>query len=276
MKKSICHYSFHRLWAQEKWDTDKLCEEVKKLGVEGVDFHAGMLENPATAGKRIKASLAKTGLILSGFSLSTNFAQEKPEAFDAMMKQTREWMRVAVDVGAPVSRIFGGSLRTRSDPQLRKTANEQVVRALKELAEDAEKLKLVLALENHGGLPCTGEEQVEMIERVGSKYLRATVDVGNYMSCGQEGIVGTRIAAPHCAYVHFKDMKKKPDPKMPWGWSVDAAVLGKGDVDLPGCLKLIKVTGYDGFVALEYEAAQEERTGIAESIRHMTEVMRGY
>ena len=276
MKKSICHWSFHRLWEQEKWNTDALCEAAKRLGLDGIDFHAGMLQDPATAAQRIKSSLAKTGLALSGFSLSTNFAQEKPEAMALMMKQTREWMRVAVDVGAPVSRIFGGSLRSGTDAQGRKAAGERVVGALKELAEDAEKLKLVLALENHGGLPCRGEEQVEMIERVGSKYLRATVDVGNYMSCGQEGIDGTRLAAPYCAYVHFKDCRKKPDPKMPWGWNAESVVLGQGVVDLAACLKLIKVAGFDGFVALEYEAAQEERTGIAESVKHMTEVMKGY
>jgi sugar phosphate isomerase/epimerase len=266
MKLSICHYSFHRLWKEETWDTVRLCDEVKKLGVEGVDFHAGMLETPATAVQRMQAGLKVSGLTLSGFSLSTNFLKEKPEDYEKEIRDTREWMRVAADMNAPVSRIFGGSLRDKGNVAARKAGLERVVEALNRLAADAEKLQLTLALENHGGVPCTGEEQVDVLRRVGSKYVRATVDIGNYMSCGQEGLDGTRVAASTAAYVHLKDMKKVADPKLPWGWSIQACTLGKGDVDIPGCLKALKQAGYDGFLALEYEGPDPERTGIPESL----------
>ncbi len=43
MKLAICHYSFHRRWAQESWDVDRLTDEVKALGVEGIDYHARLL-----------------------------------------------------------------------------------------------------------------------------------------------------------------------------------------------------------------------------------------
>ena len=37
------------------------------------------------------------------------------------------------------------------------------------------------------GLPCSGEEQIEVIEKINSPFLKATIDVGNYMQCGQSG-----------------------------------------------------------------------------------------
>ena len=79
MKKAICHYSFHRRWAAEKWTAERLAEEVKALGIECVDFHAGMMAPAATAAERIQAALSKTGLTLSEPFAGERFQQGKPE-----------------------------------------------------------------------------------------------------------------------------------------------------------------------------------------------------
>jgi len=177
-----------------------------------------------------------------------------------------------------VSRIFGGSLakEKRTDPAARRAAMPRIVNALGEVTREAEKLGLVLALENHGGLPCTGEEQVDVIKAVGSPKLRATIDVGNYMAGGQEGVDGTRVAAGCCAYVHFKDFKKVPDQSTPWGWGTQACVVGQGVVDHLACLEVLKQSGYDGFIALEYEGPEDEKTGVPASVRFMDKVMAGF
>ena len=102
--------------------------------------------------------------------------------------------------------------------------------------QEAEKHGLVLAIENHGGLPCTGEEQVEVIRALHSPSLKATIDVGNYLQGNQEAHVGTRLAAPYAAYVHFKDFKKIPDAASPFGWKLESCGLGEGVVDHRACL----------------------------------------
>ena len=269
MDISICHYSFHRAWKSENWDTDKLCAEVAALGVKGVDFHAGLLGDPENADERIYGSIEDSGLTLTGLSLSTNFLLESAAELDEMVAKTRRWIEIAAEVEAPVSRIFGGSLKNRTDPDARATAMYRIIEPLAELAEYAEQLGVILALENHGGLPCTGEEQKAVINKINSPALRATVDLGNYMACGQEGIDGTKIAAPLCAYVHLKDMKKMPDESAPWGWKPAAATLGQGDVDLPACIAEISRAGYDGWMAIEYEAPDDERKGLRESVEYI-------
>ena len=138
---------------------------------------------------------------------------------------------------------------------------------------EAEKRGLLLALENHGGLPCTGQEQVEVIKTINSAALRATVDVGNYMAGGQEGHVGAALAAPYCAYVHFKDNKKVPDASAPAGWNIEPCVLGEGDVDLAACLAAIRKVGFNGFVGLEYEGAESETTGVPRSVATMKKLV---
>ncbi len=63
---------------------------------------------------------------------------------------------------APVSRIFGGHIASRGDAPALAEAFKRILPAIREVAEDAEKLGGGLPLENHWGLPCTGEEQVKV------------------------------------------------------------------------------------------------------------------
>jgi sugar phosphate isomerase/epimerase len=278
MKKAICHYSFHRRWEAEKWTADRLAEEVKALGIEGVDYHAGMMAPAATAADRVRAALSKTGLTLSGFSLGNDFNEEDPAKFKAQVDSVKEWIRVAAELHAPVSRIFGGHLppKQRNDPSAKAKGVQRILDGLGAVVHEAEKSGVVLAIENHGGLPCTGEEQVEVIRKINSPSLKATVDVGNYLNGNQEAHVGTRIAAPVCAYVHFKDFKKIPDATAPYGRKIEACVLGEGAVDHRACLNALKKAGYDGFIALEYEGTEDEKTGVPRSVAFMKKVMRGF
>ena len=149
----------------------------------------------------------------------------------------------------------------------------RITDVLGEIAAEAGKYGVTLALENHGGLPCTGEEQVDVIRKVNSEHLRATVDIGNYMVCGQEAVEGATIAAPYAAYVHVKDMRKRKSSKTPWGWEHDSCVVGSGAVDVQGCLGALAGTGYDGYVAIEYEAREEESSGVPRSVEFVRQAL---
>lgn len=276
MKISVCHYSFHRTWAAEKWTCERLAQAVKDLGADGVDFHAGLLGSTAAAAAKIKAALRKTGLTLSGLSVSNDFNVESDADFKKQVDTVIAWLRVAAEVRAPVSRIFGAGIKDRNDRAAFRACRERVLKGLRIVVKEAEKLGVVFALENHGGFPCTGEEQVEVIRTINSPSLRATIDVGNYMNGGQEGHVGSAIAAPYAAYVHFKDFVKAPDSRSPWGWGIHACTVGKGAVNHRECLQALKNAGYDGFVALEYEGPEDEKIGVAESMTYTKDVMKGF
>lgn len=273
MKPAICHYSYHRTWQSAGWSCLDLAEKVASLGVEGIDYHARLLGDPASASERIDRALDATGLTLSGLSLSTNFNHADPVKRKQEVDAVLPWLRVAADLGAPVSRVFGGHLKNRSNKPALEEGLRWIIESLKALAEEAGRLGVVLALENHGGLPCTGQEQVAVIREVASPALRATVDLGNYLVCGQEGQEGTGIAAEYAAYVHVKDCRKVEDPSQPWGWRQEACVLGRGDVDLAACLTVLRQEGYSGFLALEYEATDDEEAGVKESIRYLKELL---
>lgn len=274
MDISLCHYSMHRTCEAEGWTLSQLADYVVSLGLEGVDFHTRLIP-PGTTGSQIRKVVADAGLVLTGLSFSNNFNVADASERTGQIRQVQEWIRLAASAGAPVSRIFGGHLKDRRDPNAREEGKKIILDALSRVVRTAEDQGVVLALENHGGLPCTGEEQVEVIEAIGSEYLRATIDVGNYMQCGQEGHAGTQIAAGHAAYLHFKDFRKMADTSSPWGWTIEPCTVGEGDVDHGACLKALRRAGYVGHVAIEYEGPDDESTGVPASVAYTRRVIEG-
>ena len=175
MKNSVCHYSFHRTWKKKHWTCEDLASAAKEIGFDAIDFHVGYLGQIDEAAGQIKKALAKTGLELSGLSLSNVFNLDDPQERRKQIQTVIDWMRVAVEVQSPVSRIFGGYIEDRTDNEALANAFSMIIDALGEVTEEAEKLGVILALENHGGLPCSGQEQVEMIETINSENLRARI-----------------------------------------------------------------------------------------------------
>lgn len=278
MKIAICHYSLHRRWSAGKWTLNQMTLEVKKLGLDAVDIHAGMTGSPAGADESIRAALTQSGLTLSGLSLSNNFSSDDLNEVHKQVETVKQWLEVAARVRAPVCRIFGGHLsgKQRGDPAVKQRKMRQIIDQLGVVAQDARKLGLILALENHGGLPSTGTEQVEVIRAINLPSLKATVDVGNYLPCGQESQEGTRVAAAHAAYVHFKDFRKIADPGNPQGWKFEACAIGEGAVNHKMCLEALREAGYNGYIALEYEGKEDEETAVPKSLAAMKQLMRGF
>ncbi len=276
MIAALCHYSLHRRWKAECWTLDRLMAEVKALGLARVDVHAGMLGSPEGAAASIRSALAASGLVLSGLSLSNNFSSDAPAEVRAQLDLVKRWIAVAAAVRAPVSRIFGGHLAPaqRRDPAVLARKLAQITDALGEAAREAERQGVVLALENHGGLPCTGEEQAGVIRAVRSPALKATVDVGNYLACARDALEEVRRAAPYAAYVHVKDFIRSPDPAAPGGVALKACVLGDGTVNPRACLEALRAAGYDGVVALEYEGREDEQTGVPRSLAFLNRVLK--
>lgn len=274
MKISICHYSYHRCWDAGNWDCDRLAHEVKAIGADAVDFHTRYLGDPHTAAQRILAAVEKHGLELSGLSHGNNFNVEDDQALREQIDNVKRWLQVAKQVNAPVSRIFGGHINDRSDAAALAKAFDRIMPAIREVTAEAEKLGVVLAIENHGGLPCTGEEQVRVIETINSPFLKATVDVGNYMQGGQEGHEGTEVAAHLAAYVHFKDFKKTaPKEGSNLSWGLQGCTVGEGDVDHLKCLQALKDAGFQGYIALEYEGSDDEKIGVPQSLAFTKQVI---
>lgn len=154
-------------------------------------------------------------------------------------------MRHAADVArffeAPYIRIFSFFIRKGDDPAAHR---EEVLRRMRALAEVAEQADVILLHENekeiYGDTP---DRCVDIIESVGSPNMRAAWDAANFVQVGVRPFTeGYAQLRPHVSYIQIKD-----------ALLADASVVvaGAGDGEVVETIRALQADGFDGFFSLE-------------------------
>jgi len=109
---------------------------------------------------------------------------------------------------------------------------DTLVGILKEHAPAAEKAGVMLGLENY----LSAEDNVRIMDRVGSKAVRVYYDVKNATDAGFDPVKELRwLGSARICQIHLKDK----------------GYLGEGVVNFPAVIKAIEDIGYQGFANLE-------------------------
>jgi sugar phosphate isomerase/epimerase len=146
---------------------------------------------------------------------------------------------------------------------------------IRRVTEYAAERGIVTCTENHGFIYQAPERVKRLIEAVGHKNYGWLVDLGNFAVVDHDNLEAVRIAAPYAVHAHAKDFVLLPDPGpgagIPAGFNRSAGgnlwrgtVLGRGNVDVSGCLDALISAGYDGWVSLEFEGPEEVLPALAE------------
>jgi sugar phosphate isomerase/epimerase len=106
----------------------------------------------------------------------------------------------------------------------------------------------VLAIEDHGDFNADG--LLRLLQRIGSRNLRVTLDTGNLLSVGDDPVEGARKLAPYVAATHIKDLvlQQGPPGNAP---GYRCTPIGRGLVRIPLILDHLRTAGYDGFLCIE-------------------------
>src|SRR5699024_11348123 len=89
-----------------------------------------------------------------------------------------------------------------------------------------------------------------------------------FLCVDEDPIVGTKKILPSASFVHFKDFYIRPFDEYPgegkWittanGNYIRGSILGQGDIPIRKAVKLVKESGYDGYITLEFEGMEECR-----------------
>ncbi len=78
-----------------------------------------------------------------------------------------------------------------------------------------------------------------------SKTVGATLDTGQFASCGYDPVEAVRKLAPYLKMVHLKDVKA--------AGAEDNVLLGEGVARIPDVMRELHQVSYRGLVAIEYE-----------------------
>ncbi len=207
--------------------------------------------------QQLKRHCHVRGVTISGGAIRNDYCQLNPVALAHDLEHTRQWIDNYADLGAPVIRIFAGQPVEGEEP------SQTLARCAKicDLAcSYAQQRGVLLALENHGGVTARAEGLLEIVEQVQSPAFGVNFDSGNFLASSDPYAELSRIA-PYAINAQIK---------------VEIEVDGhKQPTDLPRVVQILRDAGYSGWLALEYEGADEPLTAIPTVLKQLQPLLDG-
>ena len=210
-------------------------EVVKRLGADGIQVDFGMADDdlPVLHKKGLQKKYIETvkesGIQIASFGMvALGWAPYKSDP------RWEQWLGEGIEaarsmgVGIILVPFFGaGDLSEDAE------GRAIVAKRLKNLAPKAEKAGVVLGLESW----MSAEQDMEIIENVGSPAVKVYYDVGNSKKKGYDiykeiGVLGKQI----CQF-HMKDFGNQE--------------FGKGEIDFKGVRSVMDDIGYRGWIVFE-------------------------
>ena len=263
MKTSITIYSLAQYFSAKKITVKEFIEYAGSVGFAGVDL-GYYWEDKEREFAELPKWLQDNNITLSGYIVGNSFGSVVgTDKVKEEIDKTKLAIDEAKELGTKVLRVFAGGREGLSWEE----GSNLICDCLAECTEYGKLNNIVLALEDHGGLAATSSQVLFYINKINSPFLRANVDIGNFWSTGGEAPTdGVKNTASYAAMVHVKDVKKIRD-------RFESVPVGEGDIDFTECFRILKDSGYDGYLSLEYEAKEDAKTGTEKSIKHMKECL---
>jgi sugar phosphate isomerase/epimerase len=196
----------------------------------------------------LKGHCTRLGLDVSGTAVGNNFCHRNPAKHRAEIASVKQWVEHASRLGAKTIRIFAGNVEKDDNEE---SARARCVEAIQESCDYAGKYGVYLALENHGGLTTTIDQMLRLVQAVQHPWFGVNWDTGNFHSA--DPYADLARLAPYAVTVQIKT-------------EIHRAGQKPEDSDLKRLIDILRAADYRGYVALEYEAAEEPKTAVP---RHM-------
>jgi sugar phosphate isomerase/epimerase len=204
----------------------------------------------------LKGRCTRLGLDVSGTAVGNNFCVANPDKLKEQIDMVKKWTEHSARLGAKTMRIFAGGV-AKGDSEDK--ARERCVAAIQEACDHAAKYGVYLALENHGGLTDTVEHILALVKEVKHDWFGVNLDTGNFHTEDPYGDLEKLV--PYAVTVQVKT-------------EIQRRGMKKEDADLSRLIDMLRKARYRGYVALEYEAAEDARTAVPRHLETLKKLVR--
>lgn len=136
--------------------------------------------------------------------------------------------------------------------------------------EKVKNTNIILAIHNHGPGDKLYTSPADVYEKVKAldKRVGLCIDIGHVYRIGQDPVPMLEKYRDRLYDMHLKDVNKAMEDG-------SAIEIGRGIVDIPRVIKILRKIKYDGYLAFEFEKdASEPLAGLAESVGYVRGVMK--
>ncbi len=265
-----------RISAFPKCFMDQLCvdrtmtlfewiEMAATLGVEGLEFYSGFLEDDERFLKDVRDALERHHLAMPMLCCSPDFTQPDPLRLQQEIDQEKRMIEITAFFGGRYCRVLSGQRR----PELtREQGVAQVVRVIKNLLPFAQDHGVVLNMENHykdnyWQFPEFAQKMdvyVEIVEQIDSPWFGVNFDPSNAILAGEDPLVlldrvKHRIVTMHASDRYLKcgtieDLRKEED-SVGYASRLSHGAVGKGMNDYDKIFSTLRSVGFDSWISIE-------------------------
>jgi sugar phosphate isomerase/epimerase len=304
MKIGLYSITYRGVWYRDAAvDVFSLVRLAKEQGWEGLELdsdrpHAAPMDLSPDDRKRLRDLAGGLDLPLCAVSPNCDLSSPVPVQREAMICYTRECIKLAHDLGAPICKIFAAwrgvtlydGLATYDDTygcdQYRYWKGDRkgfVVDAIRELAKVAEDHGVILALQNHGpDIVNRYEDVLELIGEVGSPAFKACMDIAIEPEPESAAHARAMVAATGDLQVHSHfngEFRRTPAGavELAAGGYFDQGFWGR-KVAYPAYVDALVAAGYDGFMNWEFchPALQDGKPAGIDYVHHQTRLALEY
>tara|TARA_R110000868_G_scaffold88515_1_gene246770 strand:- start:621 stop:1580 length:960 start_codon:yes stop_codon:yes gene_type:complete len=257
-KMSLAEWSLHRTLFDNKMDHLDFAAKSRSFGFEGVEYVNGFFKDKAKDMSYLKEMKSRANIegqenVLIMIDGEGQLAHADTEKRLQAIENHYKWVEAAHFLGCHAIRVnlAGGIDKTE--------AVKASVDSLTKLSNFSKDSGINILVENHGGFSSNGEWMTKVFSQVENENCGTLPDFGNFCI--------TKDKERNCIdeYDRYKGMKEL----LPYAKAVSAKSYNFNEngedtrIDYYRIMKMVKESGYNGFVGVEYEGTvMSEEKGI--------------
>lgn len=281
MKLGISTYSLHSAFSSGELTLQGVIETIAGLGAEhaeivplGYDF----VQKPEWI-HTIVDTAKSCGIELSNYAIGANFADLDDDAWEREVERVKREVDHCAGLGIKRMRHDVGS---SSDLSIAHFLEQlpRLAEACRRIADYAAGFGITTSVENHGYFIQHSDRVQALVKTVNRDNFKTTLDIGNFLCADENPLVAVANNVKLASMVHVKDFYVREAGRNPGdGWFPSSggnwlrgAIAGHGDIDIPAVLSVVKNSGYDGYISIEFEGMEECRKGTSLGFQYVKKV----
>lgn len=221
----------------------------------------------------VREKAKAVGIELSNYSMPANFVQPSEEEFDQEVARLKQHVDLIHRLGIRHMRHDVTAFTLPPEHMSIAWFEDSlplIVKGSRLIADYAAQFGITTTIENHGFSVQSSDRVQRVLKAVDRPNFKTTLDVGNFMCVDENPIIGVMKNLQYASLIHFKDFYFRPYDQNPGGgdWFktsngnyLRGSIVGHGDIEIRKIVKLIKDSGYDGYITVEFEGMEDCKTG---------------
>jgi sugar phosphate isomerase/epimerase len=238
LKISLNAYSFDKPLRAGTLTISDMLDYCARVGFDGVDltgyYFPGYPQVPSDEFiYNTKRKAYRLGLGISGTGVKNDFTWSDPAKRTEEKKLVKNWIEVAEKLGAPILRIFAGTLSKENYSW--EERSKWIAEDVAECSDYGKKHGVMMALQNHNDFIKTALDVEKILKMVNSDWTGLLLDIGSYHS-----------ADP------YEDIAR--NSKLAISWQLKEKVFINNiqvETDYTRIIEIVRQCGYRGFLPLE-------------------------